>query len=265
MFEPLVLGAAQGVAEWLPVSSEGLIVLLKNAFFGGGEFLDIVRFALFLHLGTFLAALVYFRHDVAVLLREALRYQDAAEDRRRTLNFLAVSTLLSGAVGFTLLQWANGLTERFELSGRGITAMIGVLLLATGWLQLAGRKGARRKQPSDLRAADGVLLGLAQGAAALPGLSRSGLTVSALLLLGYDDESALRLSFLMSLPIVLAGNILLNLGGVSLFNGPGLLGLAAAFVFGLLTIGLLMRAARKANFGAFVLGFGLLTIASVLV
>ena len=118
------------------------------------------------------------------------------------------------------------------------------------------------KGSGDLGWIDAVLLGVVQGLAALPGLSRSGLTVSAFLLRGYDKAEALRLSFLMSLPIVLAGNILLH------FAAPQItLALAAAVgmacLSGVVTIHLLFQLARKINFGIFVLGFGLLTLSAV--
>jgi len=263
MFEQIVLGAVQGIAEWLPVSSEGMIVLVKSVFFGGGEFEALVKQALFLHLGTFLAALVYFRKDVAVLLRETFRYQHASEDHKKTINFLVISTLISGAVGFTLLQTAAELETLFGFSSKFLIIVVGVLLLITGFLQLAGQSSRSQKQILDMNPADSVLLGVVQGFAALPGLSRSGLTVSAFLLRKYDKTQALRLSFLMSLPIVLAGNIILNLGDATIFSLEAFVGLASAFVFGYMTIEILMRVARKINFGWFVLFFAVLTLFSV--
>lgn len=109
---------------------------------------------------------------------------------------------------------------------------------------------------------ESLILGAAQGVAEwLPGLSRSGLTVAALLLRQFDDEVALKLSFLLSLPIVLAGNILLN-SEYLYFNLSNLVALAASFIFGLLSIHWLLALARRINFGYFTLVFGLLVIAS---
>jgi len=110
---------------------------------------------------------------------------------------------------------------------------------------------------------DGIILGIAQGFAALPGLSRSGLTVSALLLRKFDNALSLRLSFLMSLPIVLAGNILLNFNELTWSKGT-FWSLLFSFLFGLLTIHFLLKIAKKINFGLFVLFFGILTILSTL-
>jgi undecaprenyl-diphosphatase len=100
--------------------------------------------------------------------------------------------------------------------------------------------------------------------AALPGISRSGMTVSSLLLLDYEEEEALRLSFLLSLPIVLGANIVLNLDRL-MVSGSGFAGLMTAFLSGLLTIHLLLEVARNVNFGYFVLFFGLLTIGAAFI
>jgi undecaprenyl-diphosphatase len=100
--------------------------------------------------------------------------------------------------------------------------------------------------------------------ATLPGLSRSGSTVSALLLLGFQKSLSLKLSFLLSMPIVLAGNILLNLNTIN-FSVDNLVALTASFAFGLLTINLLLKLAKKINFGLLVIIFGLLTISSLFI
>jgi len=115
-----------------------------------------------------------------------------------------------------------------------------------------------------LKVSDGIILGFTQAAAVLPGLSRSGLTVAVLLLRGFRDPEALRLSFLMSIPIVLAGNIILNLGQMH-FDAASLVGIASAAVVGFLTMKLLLGFARRVNFGYFALVFGMLTIVSVLI
>jgi undecaprenyl-diphosphatase len=99
-----------------------------------------------------------------------------------------------------------------------------------------------------------------QGFAALPGFSRSGLTISALLLRKFDETAALRLSFLMSLPIVLGGNVLLNLKDGFVLSAGAVFGLVFSFVFGIFTIHVLFRVARKINFAYFVLGFGVITL-----
>jgi undecaprenyl-diphosphatase len=259
MFEYILLGAVQGIAEWLPVSSEGIITLLKLHFFPTDSLFDVVRDALFLHLGTALAAIVYFHKDIFALTFDLFHFHDASHRQKRTIIFLVISTLVSGVLGLLLLTLIpeESLTEQ---TARTFTALIGVLLLITGGLQLYNKGRSGNKSAADITLKDSAVLGLAQGCAALPGLSRSGLTVAALLLLGYAKQESLRLSFLMSIPIVLLGNVILNADSMTSFDPHALIGLVSAFVFGLLTIDLLLRVARKIEFGYFVLFFAILTL-----
>jgi len=266
MLEYIVLGIIQGIAEWLPVSSEGLIVLAKTHFFpSAGGFNETIEIALFLHLGTVLAAVIYFRRDILTLLKALpqLARNTAREEDRKLLSFLIVSTILSGALGLTLLKTLAHLFEDNATPAAAINILVGACLLITGTLELrAGQKGTRTDR--DLKPVDGIILGIAQGFAALPGLSRSGLTVSALLLRQFEKTVALRLSFLMSILIVLAGNVILN-ADKGVISPASLTGLLLSFAFGLATIHALLIMARKINFGWFVIVFGILTLISVFV
>ena len=254
MFESIVLGAIQGVAEWLPVSSEGMIVLVKNNFFGGGPLADIIKTALFLHLGTFLAALIYFRRDVKNLVLKFMRFNLNVEvnpqEVNRILRFIIVATLISAVLGWGLLEFIANFESSIILTTRFINVAIAVLLVFTGIAQLKKRKNGGHRNASELKDGDSILLGVAQGVAVLPGLSRSGLTVSALLLKNFQDTEALRLSFLLSLPIVLAGNILLNFNQ-AIFSLNNLVALLSSFIFGYITINLFLKLAEKINFGWF--------------
>lgn len=264
MFESLILGTIQGVAEWIPVSSEGLLVLTQVGLFNSEAPLqELIQISLFLHFGTFLAALVYFWKDVKKILLSLLKFKKASEETKKITNFLLISTLVSGAIGFGLLQLIVGAESRLELGGKAIMAFVSLLLFFTAWIQLK-EKGSTTKQVIDLSLSDSLLLGLAQGLAALPGLSRSGLTAGTLLLRKYDEALSLRLSFLMSLPIVLAGNIILN-ADLFAFTLDSLIGFIAAFIFGLATIHYLLKLARKVNFGYFVLIFAILTLIAVFI
>ncbi|MDP2641259.1 MAG: undecaprenyl-diphosphate phosphatase [Candidatus Yanofskybacteria bacterium] len=264
--ESIVLGTIQGITEWLPISSEGAMILAKVRLFGSTEAIrELIHLALFLHFGTFLAALWYFREDVRHLLSAFFTYPVARQESKNIILFLVIATAASGAVGLGLLFLLEGIEERIAMGGKAATAFIGVLLLVTAGLQFRakGRKSAT-KGVLDLRPLDGLLLGVVQGLSVLPGLSRSGLTISALLLRRFDEVQALRLSFLMSMPAILGGNILLNREEfhVSL---AGILGVVFAFFFGLLTIHFLLRIARKVSFAYFTLLFGILTMLSLLI
>jgi undecaprenyl-diphosphatase len=270
MVEAILLGTIQGIAEWLPVSSEGLIVLAQTAWHGtaAGDVMQLIALALFLHLGTTVAALVYFWRDVATILKTLVYWRSAAQADRVLVRFLFVATLVSGVIGVLFLGTLRYVLDGILTDPRMVMGAIGVLLLVTGALQLRTKTPASR-DTGELRLADDVTLGIAQGFAALPGLSRSGLTVAALLLRRVDAEVALRLSFLLSIPIVLAGNVAMTLYEApftewSLAPLEAAAAFAAAFFVGLATIHVLLRFARKVNIGKFVIAFGVLTILSTL-
>lgn len=262
MIEYITLGIIQGIGEWLPVSSEGLILLAKaNIFHSSGQIESSIEQALFLHFGTFVAALIYFRQDVKMLLKAISNYRSQSSEIQNIFKFLFVSTLISGAIGLALIKALSHFAAKADSGESLITLLVGCLLLITAFLELrAKRSGCRTIE--NLNLFDGILLGIVQGFAALPGLSRSGLTVSALLLRRVENRSALRLSFLMSLPIVLLGNLVLNFQALTV-TPEAAVGLFFSFAFGLATIHLLLKVAEKINFGYFVLLFGVLTILSV--
>jgi len=251
----IILGIIQGIVEWLPISSEGALILFTNLF-QQLSLETIIRIALFLHLGTFFAALIYFRKDVSKLFLTLFKKTDL--ETRRIFKFLLMTTIISGILGFLLLKGLIFFEKQFLFSGIVITFLIGFLLLVTGIFQLKTRKNGFRN-PTHIRYNDTLLLGILQGLAVLPGLSRSGLTVSGLLLKKFDKTQALRLSFLMSLPIVLFGNILLNIE-YFVFSSKLFFGLITSFIFGLATIHLLIKLSEKINFGYFVLLFGILVL-----
>jgi undecaprenyl-diphosphatase len=263
MFEQIILGIIQGITEWLPVSSEGFIILAKtNLFHSAGTIEEAIRQALFLHFGTFLAALIYFRRDVKELIETISSYKSQPKETQKLFSFLLIATMISGAVGFPLIKTLSSIATQMESQGKIITLMIGCLLLGTAFLELKAKKNGYRGL-CDLKISDGILLGIVQGLAALPGLSRSGLTVSTLLLRKLDKTYALKLSFLMSLPAVLAGNLMLNFNTLA-WSVETLAGLTFSFIFGFASIHLLLKIAEKVNFGYFVLLFGVLTILSAI-
>jgi undecaprenyl-diphosphatase len=261
MSESIILGIIQGITEWLPISSEGAIILAKiNLFEGGLEAGDLIRYALFLHLGTFFAALVYLRKEVIYLLKNFFNYRKAEREAKILVKFYIIVSIVSGIVGISILKTIDSFEENLSLGGKGLMLFIGLLLLITALLQLS-KKNSGSKELIDLNKKDGIILGIAQGASILPGLSRSGITVATLLLRKFKETHALRLSFLMSLPVILAGNIFINLDKL-VFSSQNLIGLFFSFLFGFLTIHVLLKVAEKLNFGWFVLFFALITIFS---
>src|SRR3989344_5463260 len=248
LFEQFILGFIQGVFEWIPISSEGVLILVQSNFFNNLNIDSILKIALLLHLGTFFAALIYFRKDVKELFIALKNYKH--------------STIDSGIIGFVIYKFVLNAAKNFTLSSKIITITIGIFLLITGYLLLTSSKKRvydNNRTIYNLTIVDSLLLGFVQGIAVLPGLSRSGLTVSSLLLRNVDDKTSLRLSFLMSLPIVLAANIFLNFKDLILIK-EFYIALFFSFIFGLATIHLLMKFAEKVKFGWFVILMALMMI-----
>ena len=103
--EDILLGAIQGVVEWLPVSSEGAILLTKKVILqSDASFQELIRYALFLHLGTFLAALIYFFPDVKMLCSTLMRYSKHGVEDQKVFSFLLLTTVISGCVGLSLIH-----------------------------------------------------------------------------------------------------------------------------------------------------------------
>jgi undecaprenyl-diphosphatase len=251
----------QGIFEWLPVSSEGINSLLMVNFFGKDLF-EAAVYSIWLHTGTLFAALIYFRDDVLKILRNFPNYiknpKNGTRENRIT-TFLIISTALTGIVGLPLLLFG---IEKANINGATATAFIGILLIFTGLLQKYSKGATVGKS---ITKADSALVGALQGFSVFPGISRSGITVSALLLRNYDARSALKLSFLLSIPTVLLAEVGLAVLGKIAIDAYSLLAMVIAFVFGLLTINALMKIAGEINFGNFCVFLGVLSLGAALV
>jgi len=243
-------GLLQGVTEWLPVSSSGqVVILLENL---GADADDALALAFFLHFGTLLAVVMRLRGDVRQVLGDLGRWRTDPMVR-----FLLVATLVSLPVGFILVQTLEAAVEG-SLSGVLLTVLVGALLVLTGFVLRAakGRLGERRV--GDLGDGDAAVLGLVQGVAALPGISRSGMTVSALLIDRVDADEALRLSFLMSIPVTIAvvAYEAVTWDMASIGALPVAAGVVASLAFGYLTIDGLMALSRRIDWSVFCVAFG---------
>lgn len=256
----LLVGVVQGALEWLPVSSEGAIALTLTLVADASP--DVaVSYALFLHAGTAMAATVYYRDELFDVLRTlpALRPASAFDRETADLSFLAVGTTVSVVVALSAYTLLDALVS--DLAGGAFVALIGGLLVVTGVVQRVAesRGDSTGRDPTLL---DAVLVGGLQGLAILPGVSRSGTTVSALLLRGYEGVDSLRLSFLLSIPAALGAGVLAvadtGVGGI----GPGtaILALAVSAVVGYLTVGALVALARRVAFWGLCIGFGMLAV-----
>jgi undecaprenyl-diphosphatase len=263
MFEIIILGIIQGALEWLPVSTKSILILVESNIFGRHDFDEILRTILFLHIGTFLAAFVYFHKDIIYILKGLFNYPNADLEQKKLVQFLSLTTIISGVIGFFIYTFLKEVDLENKAAGAIVNIIIGVILIFTGYLQLR-KKTSGERLVNQIRLRDGIIAGLVQGLTTIPGLSRSGTTISTLLLLKFKDDIALKLSFLMSLPLILGGNIILNWDEFN-FSNEKLIGVFFAFVTGLLTIHLFLKLARKVNFGKFVIFFAVLLIVSGLI
>ncbi len=239
-------GLIQGLTEFLPISSSGHLILVP-ALFGFDE--PSLAASVMLHLGTLVAVLAYYRSD---LLR--LFHLRTDPESRRVLMLLVVGTIPAAIVGFSL---SGPIEVVFSEPWLVAVALMvtGVILLFTS---LVGR-GVRRL--AEGRWTDGVVVGLSQAFALLPGISRSGMTISAGMAQGFERREAARYSFLLSIPAI-AGAALVD--GLDLVREGGfstdlLVGMAVAAVVGYLAIAGLLRVLTRVGllpFAAYCLVFG---------
>ena len=161
MEEAIVLGLLQGIFEWLPVSSQGVIVAVHSLLFDG-EVAEGIGYSLWLHIGTVPSVLVAFRKETAQIVGEVLARPTKPSP---LVAFLVVSTVVSGVVGLPLVLF---LTDLSESAGSAVMVVLGVALLITGALQITRRNtGARARD--DLEVKDGLLAGVSQGLGGHPG------------------------------------------------------------------------------------------------
>ncbi len=254
MYEAIMLGIIQGITEWLPISSSGQLVLfLLN--FSEIPVDQILQYSVWLHFGTAFAAIYYFKSDLFDMIKKSPK---EIRKKNSVFTFLVISTLISGAVGFGIYKLIKGYLANFEGNAPFLMAAIGFFLVITGILQRVAKK-SKVRNIKNLTIADGVILGLVQAFAIVPGLSRSGLTTSTLLFRKFQNHAALKLSFLMSIPLVLGAQLGLGLTEVITLDINSLLtAVVTSFIVGLITIKMFMRLAQKVNFSVFCIIMGLL-------
>ena len=264
----VLLGLVQGLAEFLPISSSGHLAVLQN-FLAIGGMENHMLFDVLLHLGTLAAVILAFWKDVRDVFREGTRMlhlrrtpRGAKPNRRerRLISFLILATLPLVPAAF-----ASGLVESLYSN----TFFIGFAFLMTGFLLFAAdRMGHGNKDERSCTASDALIVGLAQAVAVVPGLSRSGTTISAGMLRGFDRNFAVRFSFLLSIPAVVGANLVSLVkaiaGGVDWSCVPMyLVGVLCAFVSGYFAIYFLRLVVQRGKFGGFCYycwGAGLVTL-----
>ena len=258
--EAVVLGVVQGLTEFLPVSSTAHLRVVP-AFLGWDD--PGAAFTAVTQLGTTVAVLIYFRRDLArivVTWSRSLRDPALRSELDARLGwYIGLGTIPIGFFGLLF-------KDQIEHEARNLYLIGGTLITLGIVLMLAERVGSRSRPLTEVTARDAGLVGLAQAAALMPGVSRSGATISAGLFRGLERPAAARYSFLLSIPaIVLSG--LLELSEIGAGDGPGPVATAVAtivaFVVGYASIAWLLRYLATHSTAVFVgyrIGLGLLVI-----
>jgi len=271
----LFYGIIQGASEFLPISSSGHLVLAQH-FFGASDIeADYMAFNILLHLATLLAVVGYYIKDVIALIKAFFSMcGDLARGRGAGLGDPWRRLALMIIVSVVPLFFIVPVKDQLE----GISkypAVVGLLLIVTGVIlhwsdRLSDKLGGKGREIKDATLSDALIVGIFQAFGTLPGISRSGSTISGGLFRGLDRRLAVRFSFLMSIPAVLGANILSikDIAALSSADLPAyLLGMAAAAAAGLISIGLINRLARKGGFKVFSIyctAVGALTVILVL-
>lgn len=249
-FESIFLGVVQGLTEFLPISSSAHLLILSQLF-GWGD--PGAAFTAVTQIGTEAAVIVYFRKDISRIISTWSRSL-VTPDLRSSLDarmgwYVIIGSIPIAAIGFTFSQ-------QIETSARNLW-LVGVMLIVFGvFLGLADRFGRKVRNFDQLNSRDGLLFGFGQALALIPGVSRSGATITTGLVLGYDRVAATRYAFLLAIPAVLGSGIYeaTKIGDDSYVSwGPTIVATIIAFFVGLAVIAWLLRWLTTRTYTPFVI------------
>ena len=272
VLQAILLGLIQGLTEFLPVSSSGHLSIFQN-FFGMQTAEDgSLLFDVLLHLGTLASVCAAYRRDIAEIVADCVGFVQTAGQRmapggegRRFYGARVLLMMFFATLPLFLILPVHDYIERLYYS----TVFIGLALILTGaMLYVSDRMARGRKTGKTMGIWDALLIGVCQAIATLPGLSRSGTTITAGIATGLDRRFAVKFSFLISIPAVLGANLLSLVKafreGVDWASFPAyLLGMITAAVVGYFAIGLVQYLVKKDKFGYFAYycaGVGVLTL-----
>ena len=249
--QAVILGLVQGLAEFLPISSSGHLAILEN-FFGIKED-SILFFAVMLHFGTLLSVFVVFWKDIVELFKELiLTIKDLIGHKGLRLDerpirklgvMIIVSCIPTAIIGFAFGDIFEGIYSK--------PVLIGVMFIITGLLLLAAETwGGGNRNINNLNYRNSIFIGIVQGLAIIPGISRSGSTLFASLLCKLDREFAVKFVFLISIPTILGSFILelpdgLKEGVTGQMWGPVIVGMLVAFLSGLFAVKVMLKVVAK--------------------
>ncbi|NQT89809.1 MAG: undecaprenyl-diphosphate phosphatase [Candidatus Omnitrophica bacterium] len=229
MVEAIISGVVQGLTEFLPISSSGHLVLLHR-YFGYQE--PRLIFDIFLHVGTLFAVIVYFWRDIINLITK----------QKRLLLLIIIASIPTAVIGFLFKDLLKSLFVNVRV--------VGIMLFVTaGFLFIGEWAAGRKKDKTGLSWFKALVIGIVQGISIIPGISRSGSTISTGMFLGLEKKEAVRFSFLLSIPAILGALafMLRNGAGMSVDTLSLLAATASAFVVGLAAIYILIKAVARAR------------------
>jgi undecaprenyl-diphosphatase len=239
----LILGAIQGLGEFLPISSSAHLILVPK-YFGWQDF--GLAFDVALHLGTLLAVTVYFWKDLTRLAQSVLRPgQPGGEADRRLVGLLLLATVPGAIAGMILEHRVETVFRSPHLVAWTLIGM-GLVLMTADYF-FSGKKTV-----AEITVPMALMIGMAQGIAVVPGISRSGITITMALILGLKRRDAAYFSFLLSIPIIAGAGMLKSKEIFYTADKTGLLlGFAGATVFGFFAIGFLLRYVQTRRYTPF--------------
>ncbi len=271
MIEYIFLAIIHGLIEWLPISSSGQVMIIAINIFGISPE-NAFSLAIWLRLGTTFAVLLRFRDDYVNIVKScAPKLFKVEEIDIKKKNWIIYSTIGTAITALPLyLVFTFVIGNAFTgTQGDLITLIISGMLVVTGVILLKTKKDygnfeINEVSKEDLKK-DSIFAGLVQGISVLPGISRSGVTVSAILLEKYDQKSALKLSFLISVPAALASivvDVIFGNGSVVGILDPITILIITLISFGVgyLFMEILLKVAEKINFGYFCVFYGIISL-----
>jgi len=255
IFHAVVLGIVQGLSEFLPISSSGHL-LLAPWLFGWNDFdseSTEKAFDVALHIGTVIAAIAYFRRDLVIYVRDGWRAvfdrQHRATTEGRVAWLLLLSTVPAALVGAVFEDQID--------EGLGTPTIIAISLILGGLLLAVADRTTGKRQVDDYSVRDALVVGAAQALALNPGTSRSGITITAGRFIGFNRDSAARISFLMMIPVTTGAVLLKGVGlaGDGIPEGlavPMLVGIVTSAIAGWIAVWGTLKLVRTHSFMPFV-------------
>jgi undecaprenyl-diphosphatase len=252
--EALFLGVLQGITEFLPISSSGHLVLGESLL--GLDVEALKSFDVIVHLGTFTAIIIYFWKDIVGLFKGLFSYigfakkSSSNKEYQNMIGYILIGTVPALLVGLFLENAIDFLFRNTLYVGLWMIIVGEIFILAEGWLK-------KYKKEKTLHWKKAVFIGIAQSAALIPGVSRSGSTIAAGLFQGMSREKAARFSFLLAMPVIFGAGLLTGIrqfktgAGLNVDFFPLLIGFIASAVAGFIAVSFLMRFLKKHSLNIF--------------